>query len=143
MVPYLETIAKRITSILPDVKSGPLRLWGQSFGRPGENAVTITGCEATHDCLRFSFTNDEVLAVWNPADVEVDASTFRIGSATAIRWTEYCCWPKTPENIRYWDFALEDTRVAYRTNEDRIPGSGWLDGSTTSSNPAVEISESY
>jgi hypothetical protein len=87
--------------------------------------------------------NDEVLAVWNPADLEVDAGTFRIGSATALRWTEYCCWPKTPENIRYWDFALEDARVAYRTNEDRIPGSGWLDGSTTSSYPAVEISESY
>src|ERR1035441_9014578 len=101
MVPSLEAIAKRITSILPDVKSGPLKLWGQSFGRPGENAVTLTGCEASHDCLRFTFTNDEVLAVWNPADVEINARTFRIGSATALRRIVNCCWPKTPEHIRY------------------------------------------
>lgn len=141
MVPSLEDIAKKITSILPDVKSGPLRLWGQSFGRPGENALTLAGCEASDDCLRFSFTNDEVLAVWNPADVEINARTFRIGSATALRWTVYCRLPKTPEHIRYWDFALEDASVAYRTNEDRIPGSGWLDRSAASAYPAVEISE--
>lgn len=36
-----------------------------------KNALTLTGCEASHNCLRFSFTNDEVLAVWNPADVEI------------------------------------------------------------------------
>jgi hypothetical protein len=137
-----QEIAKNITEILPRVKRGPLQFWGQSFGRPGENSQCLVACDATDDCLRLRFSGDEVLAVWNPADLKIDETTFRIVSATAIRSTWYYFdRPKTPDNLRYWDYAQHDGRIAFRTNWNTVPGSGWLEPDAASY-PAVEMPDS-
>jgi hypothetical protein len=58
-----------------------------------------------------------------------------------LRFTYYWAHPRIPENIRHRDYALHNGLVIFRTNEDRVPGSGGLPDSTASSNPAVEIGE--
>lgn len=137
----LTELVLEISALLPAVKSGPLRLWGQSFGRPGEDWHTLVSCNATGDCLRLHFTDDEVLAVWNPTEVQIDKDHFRIGSATEMRFTCYWGIQRTSENIRYRDYSLHNGLVIFRTNENRVPGSGWLPESTVSSTPAVEIAD--
>jgi hypothetical protein len=138
----LNKLASDINAALPNVKSGPMRLWGESLGRPGEDGHPLIGCEANGDCLRVLFTEDEVLTVWNPRDVEIGPARFRIGSADAMRFTYYW-WnrPRTPENIFYRDYALHEGLIVFRSNEDRVPGSGWMPDETTRSHPAVEISD--
>lgn len=136
----LEQLAESIRTAFPGKKLGSMRLWGESLGRPGEDGVLLIGCEIVNDCLRLKFADDEVLAVWNPLDVEITSKHLRIGSADAMRFTQYY-WgrPQLPENILYRDYALQEGLVQFRTNLDRVPGSGWMDESTTISFPAVEI----
>jgi len=138
----IEQVAKNISLMLPHVKSGPMRLWGQPLGRTGEDAHFLIGCEAIRDCLRLRFTDDEMLAVWNPTEIEINAKRFRIGCATAMRFTYYF-WdrPRLPENIFYRDYAIHDGLIVFRTNEIIVPGSGWLPESTIVSFAAVEITD--
>jgi hypothetical protein len=58
-----QEIAKDITAILPHVKLGTLRFWGEWFGRPFDNGHWLVGCHATDECLRLQFNENEVLAV--------------------------------------------------------------------------------
>lgn len=137
----LEDIAESIRRVIPDLKWGPMWLWGQSLGRPGEDGHKLIGCEAVNDCLRLKLESDEVLAVWNPLDVKITTRRFRIGSAESIRFTRYYCGrPKLPENILYRDYALHDGLVLFRTNEEWLGHRrGWLHEATATSFPAVEI----
>jgi hypothetical protein len=137
----IEEMAERISRNLPNIKQGTLRLWGRSFGRPGEDWHVLQSCGATPDCVRFHFIYGDVLAVWNPVDVEINDKTFRIRSASAMRLSWYARSPKIPENIRYRDYALVDGSVAFRTNVDTIPGSGWLEQDAAASFPAVQMSD--
>jgi hypothetical protein len=135
----LQDLANQLAAILPDVKRGALRFWGDWFGRPFDNGHLLVGCQASDDCLRLRFYEGEVLAVWNPSDVQITETTFRIGSATALRWSWfYYGRPKTPENLYYLDYAQQDGGIIFRTNWDTIPGKGWL-GKDASSYPAVEM----
>ena len=138
IVPTPEQLAVEISTKLPSVMSGTLRFWGVWFGRPYDNRHVVVSCDATDDCLRLHFSEGEVLAVWNPAEVEIDANKFRIGSAKALRWTWYYYGrPQNPENLFYMDYAQENGSVLSRTNRDQIPGSGRLN--SAGSFPAVEM----
>jgi hypothetical protein len=76
--------------------------------------------------------------VWNPAEVQIDAKKFRIGSAAALRWTWYYYGQaQTPENLFYMDYAQQKDRVAFRTIWNRVPRSGNLDSAAKF--PAVEM----
>ena len=138
IVPTPEQLAAEISTKLPSVLCGTLRFWGEWFGRPYDNRHVVVSCDATDDCLRLHFSEGEVVAVWNPAEVEIDANKFRIGSAKALRWTWYYYGrPQNPENLFYMDYAQENGSVLFRTNWDQIPGSGSLN--STGSLPAVEM----
>jgi hypothetical protein len=137
IVPNPEQLAAEISTKLPSVMSGTLRFWGEWFGRPYDNRQVVS-CDATDDYLRLHFSQGEVLAVWNPTEVEIDANKFRIGSAKALRWTWYYYGrPQKPENLFYMDYAHENGSVLFRINWDQIPGSGSLD--SADSFPAVEM----
>jgi len=134
-----QEIATDIAAILPRVKCGTLRFWGEWFGRPFDNYHWLVGCHAIDECLSLQFNEGEVLALWNPSDVEITETTFRIGSATALRWTWYYYGrPKTPENLRYIDYAEQDGRIAFRTNRDTTAGAGLL-AQDAASYPAAEM----
>jgi hypothetical protein len=54
--------------------------------------------------------------VWNPSDVQITKTTFRIGNATALRWSWfYYGRPKTPENLYYRDYVQQDGGIIFRT----------------------------
>lgn len=109
------------------LKSGPLLLWGQGFGRPGENDRHLFACNAINNSLRFVFEDDCELLVWNPAHIKIDDKEFCIVSASALRYTwYYASRPHTAAKLYYKDFATQDGGVLSRTNWDQIPGSGWL-----------------
>lgn len=136
----LEELAQGIRNTIPGLKYGSILLWGEPLGRPGEDGRRLTGCEAVNNCLRLKFENDEVLAVWNPLDVKITTKRFRIGSADCTRFTHYYAdRPRTPENTLYRDYSLQDGLVVFRTNENRVPGSGWMHEGTAISFAAVEI----
>jgi hypothetical protein len=48
-------IANKLAAILPDVKRGALRFWGDWLGRPFDNGHLLVECEASDDCLRLRF----------------------------------------------------------------------------------------
>ena len=64
--------------MLPIVKSGSLRFCGGWFGKPYDNWHVVVSCDATDDCLQIHFNQGEVLAVWNPVRLEIDAKQFRM-----------------------------------------------------------------
>jgi hypothetical protein len=138
IVPTPKQLAADISRMLPNVKSGSLRFWGEWFGRPFDNGHLVVSCDATDDCLRIHFNQGEVLAVWNLVEVKIDAKQFRIGSATALRWTWYYYGrSQTPENLFYMDYAKQKDDVVYRTNWNQVPSSGTLDSAAKF--PAVEM----
>jgi hypothetical protein len=139
-----EELAAKVSALLPNCRFGPLEVLGwASFGRPREGWEAVVSSQATGDCIRFNFGEEDILAVWNPADVEITERFIRIGSASAIRLSWYGNSPKVPANIRYGDFALIDGSVAFRTNVDTTPGSGWLKQEIVDSHPAILIGEDY
>ena len=138
----LHATAKSISAAISTVKSGPIRLWGEPWGRPGENGLSLAHCEAAGNCLRLGFKGDVELTVWNPTDVQIDASRCHIGSATAMRLTWYYGdRPKLAENILYREYSVQGRLISFRTNEHRTPGSGTLHESAIGQFPAVEIAD--
>jgi len=61
-----EGIADRIQELLPAVKRGTLRFWGQWFGRPSDNVHSVVGCAAAGDRLEVRFDQKERLVVTRP-----------------------------------------------------------------------------
>jgi len=139
-----EELAANLSPLLPNRWFGPLRVLGwASFGRPREGWEAVESCYATEDCIRFNFGGEDILAVWNPAEVELQEKSIRIGRASAIRLSWYGSYPKVPANIRYKDFAFIDGSVAFRTNVNTTPGTGWLEQENVQSNPAILIGDDY
>ncbi len=80
-----QQIVKRMTSLLPHVKAGALRIWGEWFGRPYDNLHTIIGCQADKELLQIVFSEGETLIVWNPRGFQIGQETFRIDVAERVR----------------------------------------------------------
>jgi hypothetical protein len=110
-------IAEQIQKALPGVKSGTLRFWGVWFGRPHDNIHAVLECEAKDDVLRIRFNEDEVLSVWFPKELTLDASKFQIFDAERVRWEWfYYGRPKTEENRFFYDLIKTDKSVVASTN---------------------------
>ena len=112
-----EQIADRLVRLLPHVRSGTLRFWGQWFGRPHDNRHRIVAGEARGDILRVRFDAGEVLTVQAPREATVDARTFLIGDAARVRWEWfYYGRPRTNENRYFEEFTRDDEGVSVATN---------------------------
>ena len=112
-------IAKRVNSLLPNVKAGTLRIWGEWFGRPYDNYHRIVGCEADDGSVQVSFNEGETMTLWNPRGFHIDRDTFRIGAADRVRWEWYYYGrPKTSENRYYKDYRKTRDVISASTNAD-------------------------
>ncbi len=101
-----QAICDRLTALLPRVKTGTLRFWGQWFGRPMDNIHQIVRCEADADALRIWFNCGEKLTVEVPVGFEVSADAFWIRDADRVRWEWfYYGRAPTPENLCYEEFV--------------------------------------
>jgi hypothetical protein len=129
-------LADRVRKLLPNVKRGSLRFWGNWFGRPHDNYHTLIRCEGDANVLKLFFDEGETLSVWSPLEMAADRSQFRINSADRVRWEWfYYGRPKTVENLFFEDFVRAGQGVAASTNVN------WYspDLTTDLSLPAVEI----
>lgn len=109
--------------------------WGVWFGRPYDNLHAVVGCEAKNDLLSIYFNEEEVLKVWEPRKLTLEASTFQIRDAQRIRWEWFAYGhPKTDANRFFKDFVKTGDRVVASTNVN------WYtpDLRTDPSLPAVE-----
>jgi len=136
----LQALADDLQHMLPR-DFDALELWGESFGRPGEDGHTLLSVTVTNDCLRLHFNDDETLAIWNPSGIRRANGELIVLDATAIRWTSYkAARCRTLENLICRDYVRQDDgHIAFRTNDDQIPGRGVFDNTWTAAHPAVKL----
>jgi hypothetical protein len=125
--------AEHIRSLLPTIKSGSLRIWGQWFGRPYDNVHTISGAKAVDDALVLSFHGGETLTIYKPERSVFDNDVFRVALASRVRWEWYYYGrSRSPENLYYLDYG----------SEGQMLDTNWRLGETsrpTQTAPAVEL----
>ena len=112
-------IAERIGHLLPRIKAGTLRFFGEWFGRPYDNMHVIKRAEAKDDCLIVTFDQREMLSVWNPSGFKINEKEFQIDSASRVLWQWYYYGrPQTPQNLYYFDYFFEGNELMAKTNVD-------------------------
>lgn len=90
-----EEAAAAIVERLGRIKRGSLCMFGQWYGRPYDNVYAVIDARADGNCLRVTFEGDDVLEIWDPADVVVNAATFHVGRASRVR---FCAVEYTPRH---------------------------------------------
>jgi len=113
--------AERIDALLPIIKSGTLRIWGEWFGRPHDNIHNIVEASADGDILKLTFNEGESLTVYNPDHGAFDDRVFMIKFATRVRWEWYLYGEdRSPENLRFLDYLLGPEGCTLQTNQGFI-----------------------
>src|SRR5687768_5944486 len=80
-------------------KRGSLRIFGDWFGRPGDNVHIPKTFSLVNDVLTVTFDNKEILTIWNPSHVQIEERMFKVGEASKVRWEWfYYGRPKIQEN---------------------------------------------
>ena len=130
------TLCGQLRHVLPNVKNGTFRIWGEWFGKPYDNWLTLKRCDAHEDALLLYFDQGEKLSIWSPAGLLADKSAFRINDAVRVRleWFAYGR-PRLPSNLYFEDFVKAQGRIRVTTNID------WYNPkfNPKTSEPAVEI----
>ncbi len=112
-------ISERVNSLLPRVKAGTLRFFGQWFGRAYDNYHVIESSKAKGDCLILTFNGKETLSVWSPSGFRISAEEFQIDAASRVLWQWfYYGRPRTPENLYFEDYVVEGDKIRTETNVD-------------------------
>ena len=115
----IQALADSVRGQMRNVKPGSLRIWGDWFGKPYDNMHELKQCDVDSDCLKLVFQDDEVLRVWTPEGLEVNPSTFRIQTASRVRWEWYYYGrPKTPSNLYFLDYVNSREEIVASTNVD-------------------------
>jgi len=112
-------IAAHIESLLPNVKCGTLRFWGQWFGRPYDSCHTVVAAESAADTLIVRFDAEEKLTVVHPAGVSISSSQFRIQSASKVIWEWfYYGRPATPDHLYREEYARQGNEIVATSTVD-------------------------
>lgn len=105
-------IAAHIESLLPNVKCGTLRFWGQWFGRPYDSCHTMLAAKGTADTLIVRFDAEEKLTVVHPEGVCISRSRFRIQSASKVTWEWfYYGRPAKPDNLYREEYTRQGSEI--------------------------------
>lgn len=115
-------------------KSGSLSVFGDSFGRPGDNNHSIIGAEVEPgNCALVLFDEHETLRVWDPDGIH-GGNEFRVERASRVRWEWYSYGdPRTPENLYYIEHRVVGDNVEVSTN------ARWGSYGPLLRHPAVEL----
>lgn len=114
-----QRIAEEINRMVPEVKSGSLRFFGEWFGRPYDNAHQVVSAQAEHDILTIKFDEGETLTVWSPSGSKVSETEFEITYAGRVRWDWFLYGrDKTQANLRFEDFRVVKDRIQTAHNID-------------------------
>jgi hypothetical protein len=133
-----EHVASDITTKLPDIKRGSLRVFGDIFGGRVDNIHIVTSARAEGEPQRLviTFNEGETLEVWDPEGAVVDLHTFRIAKASRVRWEWfYYRREKIPANRYFIEHLRDGDAVLVTTDAD------WAQHrfDPTTRQPAVEL----
>lgn len=99
-----------------------LCVFGDWFGRPGDNCHRLVSHEAKEDYVRLKFDEGETLEVWNPEGLRVDGRSFIIEKASRVRWEWfYYERPKNRQNRLFIEHLLVGERIEATTNIEWPP----------------------
>jgi hypothetical protein len=135
-------LAAAIMSQLPDVKSGSLCVFGDIFGGRVDNIHVVTSARAEGEPERLvvTFNEGETLEVWDPVGAIIDARTFRIATASRVRWEWfYYGREKAPANRYFIEHVRHGDTVLATTDADWAPPRF----EPTTRQPAVELVGSF
>ena len=114
-----QEMSTRIQSLLPTLKAGTVRMWGEWIGKPYVSIFRIIECSGDDQKLTLGFEGGETLAIWKPEGLDTTLGVFSIKSATKERWEwDYYGRPKLPENHYFREFAIEGSSIFSTTNVD-------------------------
>jgi hypothetical protein len=134
----VEDVAAEITSRLPNVRHGSLRVFGDIFGGRVDNIHIVTSARSDGEPPRLvvTFNEGETLEVWDPEGAVVDLHTLRIAKASRVRWEWfYYGREKTPDNRYFIEHVRDGDTVRVTTDIDWVPHRF----EPTTLQPAVEL----
>lgn len=94
-------------------------MFGDIFGGRIDNVHVVTSAVAddSHNLLTVGFADGETLAVWDPETAIIGLGTFRIQSATKVRWEWfYYGRAAVPQNRFFIEHSSLEGRVTATTN---------------------------
>ena len=98
-------------------KGGSLCIFGDWFGRPGDNVHIPKTFSFENDVLTITFDDDETLTIWNPSHVQIQEHIFKIGEASKIRWEWfYYGRPKIEKNRFFREYIKDQEGIQADTN---------------------------
>jgi hypothetical protein len=130
-----QKMAQAINRALPRLH-GSLQIFGEWFGRPGDNNHSTVAAEGDEN--RLTFDDDETLDVWDPEELELGSDPLLvIRSATRVRWEWFDYGsPKTPDNRHYIEYRNGGNAIQRRADRPASVGPA----TANPHQPAVTIS---
>jgi hypothetical protein len=111
--------AEKYASQRGRVNGGALCFWGHWFGRPHDNFHQITSInfDSFTNTLTITFSEQEILTVFNPTEIAEYKGSIQIDMADKIHWQWYY-YGRThePENLFYYDIKRIDNSIYGTTN---------------------------
>lgn len=115
-----ERAATDLVGRLGSLPVGSLRVFGDFFGKPYDNAHRVESATATGHDLVLTFDDGERLVISEPEAWEFGPSVLRVERATRVAWTWHLYGrPKVESNLRTIEHWIEGGRVHARIDGDR------------------------
>jgi hypothetical protein len=86
---YAHEITQKINNLIPKIKYGTLRFYGEWFGRPMDNFHQITKAESKENLLIVHFSKKEILSIISPEEFKISEKEFIIKKSKGLIWQWY------------------------------------------------------
>ena len=128
-------IAEKINQLIPKIKSGTLRFYGEWFGRPMDNYHQIIKANNQDSLLKIHFDNNEVLYINSPYDFQISEEIFVIKKSKGLIWQRYLYGTEQiSSNIRTYNYIVNN-----KESESIIPQGNVLNKIADENKSALEI----
>ena len=108
---YAQEISEKINKIIPKIKSGTLRFYGEWFGRPMDNYHQIVKAENKKNILIIYFIEKEVLSIISPEIYQISDKIFTIKKSKGLIWQWYYYGLENAEkNLMVYNYFVENMK---------------------------------
>ncbi|MGG4032396.1 hypothetical protein ABEV74_01620 [Paenibacillus cisolokensis] len=130
-----KVIAQQINQLIPNIKSGTLRFYGEWFGRPMDNNHRIIRADYQEQLLLIYFDNNETLYIKFPEDVLISQEIFIIKNSKGLIWQWYYYGSEQiNKNLRAYNYIVNNEAITSIKLEGHI-----LNKVADENQPAIEI----
>ena len=115
-----QEIAQKISNLLPRIKSGTLRFYGEWFGRPQDNYHQITKAENKGNKLIIYFRGNEILTIISPEGFHISESEFIIKKSQGIIWQWHNYGTDIiDKNLMTYNYFIDDEKSPIIINPEK------------------------